>query len=323
MRVDATRVCGSMAGMSQPLSSADLPAYWQLILPAIKAVEAAGGSATSAEVEDGVLAALDPSDDELAVMQPNRPSVSVYVDRVKWGRSYAKLIGALESPRRGMFMMAPLGRELLGMPEDDAVTRIRKLDREYRRNRRHEAPTETDDSGVDSDPAGEDPVASEEGDTTDTLTWREILWSRLHEFTPQAFEEFVLLVLREYGMNLERVGGTGDEGIDGIGTARITPILSSRVAVQIKRYNPDGKPVGREVVALLQRDAAYIGAERAILVTLGRFSEPAKRAAIATTPTVELIDGKRLTDLMLEKKMGVKVQPVVDEPWLARFQDGV
>ena len=149
-----------------------------------------------------------------------------------------------------------------------------------------------------------------------------MIWKRLHGFTPQAFEEFVLYVLREYGMELERVGGTGDEGIDGIGTARLTPILSSRVAVQVKRYNPEGKPVGREIVALLQRDAAYVGAERAILVTLGRFSEQARRAAIATTLTVELIDGQRLTDLMMDKKIAVRLQPVVDETWFDFFQDG-
>lgn len=268
--------------MSQPLSSADLPAYWQLILPTLKVVQASGGSATSSEIENRVLAALDPSDDQLAVMQPNRPNVSVYVERVKWARSYAKLIGGLESPRQGLFLMTALGRELLTLPEDEALTTIRRLDREYRRNRRLPGAAEPPTEG-DNDPAGEDPVTRDDGSSPDALSWREVIWKRLHEFTPQAFEEFVLYVLREYGMELERVGGTGDEGIDGIGTARLTPILSSRVAVQVKRYNPEGKPVGREIVALLQRDAAYVGAERAILVTLGRFSEQARKAAIART----------------------------------------
>ena len=127
-------------------------------------------------------------------------------------------------------------------------------------------------------------------------------------------------LLRLYGLELKRVGGSGDEGIDGIGTAPISAVLSSRVAVQVKRYNPDGKPIGRDVVALFQRDAQTKGAERAILVTLGRYSEPARKAATATSPTVDLIDGEKLTDLILEQEVGVRLAPEVDEAWFDRFE---
>jgi restriction endonuclease Mrr len=60
----------------------------------------------------------------------------------------------------------------------------------------------------------------------------------LHKLTPDGFEEFVIYVLKSYGMEFTRVGGTGDEGIDGIGLAPISPVLYSRVAVQAKRYDP-------------------------------------------------------------------------------------
>ena len=129
----------------------------------------------------------------------------------------------------------------------------------------------------------------------------------------------MLYLMRLYGLELTRVGGSGDEGIDGIGTAPISPVLSSRVAVQVKRFDPQGKPIGREVVALFQRDAQTKGAERAILVTLGRFSEPARKAATATTPTVDLIDGERLSELVLERELGVRREPTVSERWFDRF----
>ena len=48
-----------------------------------------------------------------------------------------------------------------------------------------------------------------------------------------------------FGLVLTRVGGSDDEGIDGIGTAPLSDVLSTRVAVQAKRYDPTGKPVGR------------------------------------------------------------------------------
>jgi hypothetical protein len=42
--------------------------------------------------------------------------------------------------------------------------------------------------------------------------------------------EFVIYLLRTYSLQLTRVGGSGDEGIDGSGFAPITPVLSSPVA---------------------------------------------------------------------------------------------
>lgn len=106
-----------------------------------------------------------------------------------------------------------------------------------------------------------------------------------------------MYLLRLYRMQLTRVGGSGDEGIDGIGLAPISPVLASWVAVQAKRYEP-GKVHGREVVPLFQRDAAAAGAERAVLVTLGRFSP----AATAATPTVNLIDGEKLCGLLRSRE---------------------
>lgn len=144
--------------------------------------------------------------------------------------------------------------------------------------------------------------------------------ARLHRLSPDGFEKFVIYLLRRYGLELTHVGGTADEGIDGIGTAPLSPVLSSRVAVQVKRYAPDGKPIGRETVALFQRDAQTAGAERAILVTLSRFTEPARRAAIAATPTVDLINGDRLAELIREDgNSGVTLQPTVQEDWFDQF----
>jgi restriction system protein len=167
-------------------------------------------------------------------------------------------------------------------------------------------------SGADSDAAPTEEVEAED------TGWAEVLLSRLHRLTAEGFEEFVMYLLRTYGLELTRVGSTGDQGIDGIGIAPISPVLSSRVAVQAKRYDPTST-VGREVVALFQRDAAAAGAERAVLVTLGRFSEPARKAAIATTPTVDLIDGEKLCQLVHDKEIGIRIVPQVQEDWFDRF----
>ena len=128
----------------------------------------------------------------------------------------------------------------------------------------------------------------------------------MHRLTPTGFEEFTLYLLTTFGLELTRVGGVGDEGIDGIGLAPISAVLSSRVAVQAKRFDP-AATIGRDIVALFQRDAAAAGAERAVLVTLARFSPPARKAATATTHTVDLIDGDRLCELIRDQEIDPRI----------------
>lgn len=308
----------------QSVTHEELPAYSDLILPTVRAVATLGGSATAREVTSQVVTDLAPSDDMLAVAHENRPEASVLMERIQWARSYAKLIGALESPKRGVFLVTPLGKELIGLPEDEGQRRTLDLDREYRRSRSRRATAKP--NSLQNDPEQLETEEEEEALFRAEVTgneperWQDVLLARLHRLSPDSFEEFVLYLLRLYGLELERVGGSGDEGIDGIGTAPISAVLSSRVAVQVKRYDPNGKAVGREVVALFQRDAQTKGAERAILVTLGKFSEPARKAAIVTSPTVDLVDGGRLADLVRDQGLGVRKVIKVEPDWFNRFE---
>lgn len=307
--------------------SPELPKYDTFAIPSVRAVDGLGGSATSKEIVNYVLDEMHDSESLLTVSYPGRPESSVLVHRIQFGRSCAKLIGALESPARGTFLLTSLGRELLDLDDADpnaAYEWVRELDREYRRNRRratHNLPVPK--LSVRQDTADEHALLDTDEEAADTPTsrWPEMLLARLHRLSPTAFEKFVLYLLRQYGLELHRVGGPGDEGVDGIGTAPLSPVLSSRVAVQVKRYDPNGKPIGRDVVALFQRDAQTKGAERAILVTLGRYTEAARKAATVTSPTVDLIDGDRVAALVLQKEIGVRLAPEVDGGWFDRFDN--
>ena len=247
----------------------------------------------------------------LSLTYDNREK-SVLVDRMDWARSYATLGGLLDRPSRGVFVLSTLGRDIIAMSPQDAALAVREIDRQVRANRRR--------TKADSEVAGDsdtDEVESDDGRDGD-VAWRDDMLERLHKLSPEGFEEFVMYLLRLYGMELTRIGGTGDEGIDGIGLAPISAVLASRVAVQAKRYEPS-KVHGREVVALFQRDAAAAGAERAVLVTLGRFSPAARKAATAATPTVNLVDGEKLCDLIEERAVGVRTVRLVEDSFFDRF----
>ena len=58
-----------------------------------------------------------------------------------------------------------------------------------------------------------------------------------------------------------------------------------------------------------------------MLVTTGRFSEPARQAALGRHPTIDLVDGEKLTELCLDGNIGISLSPVVNEGFFDRFED--
>ena len=299
-----------------------MPTHQQLVVPILKAVNNLGGSAKTNEIIETVLEILPDAEQLLQVAYPNRPQDSVLISRIAWGRSTAKRVGGLEQPAQGMYLLTESGEEILKLSDDDAFTKIQELDREASRARRKQKELET---GRETPEAREDvpdeDILSDSSEEAKDSDWKSQLLNRLHQLPPEGFEKFIIYLLRRQGLQLQHTGGSGDEGVDAIGTAPLSPVLSSRVAVQIKRYAPEGKPIGRETVALFQRDAQTKGAERAIIVTLSRFTEPARKAATSTVPTVDLISGDRLAELIrADGESGVKLRPTVEPKWFDKFE---
>ncbi len=289
----------------------ELPTYKQLIPEVLDALAKLGGSASGSEIIGQVLDQTSFSPDMVERTYPNR-SKSVLIDRIEWARSYATLMGLTERPSRSAYLLTRSGKELLALPKFEAESLIKALDSQVRKQRRglRKADIREEEAEIEQEIAAE--LSTEE-------SWKDVLIDSLHRLSPGGFEQFVVFLLREYGLELDLVSGSGDNGVDAIGLAPISEVLSSRVAVQVKRYDT-ASPVPREEVALFQRDAAARGAERAIFVTLSRFTKPAQNAAIESTPTVNLIDGDHLCDLALQKGLGIKMFPRVIEHWFERFQ---
>lgn len=299
-----------------------IPPRQQLVVPVLKAMHVLGGSARANEITEQVLELVPGSEDLQQITYPTRPNRSVLISRIGWARTTAKRIGVLEQPGQGMYLLTDKGEELLELAEVDAFDKVQQLDREFSRAQRQRKKLEKEAKTADSDVEDDisDAEIREDSDEEEMdRDWKSQLLERLHQLSPDGFEKFVIYLLRRQGLHLQQTGGSGDEGVDAIGTAPISSVLSSRVAVQVKRYAPD-KPIGRETVALFQRDAQTKGAERAIIVTLSRFTEPARKAATASIPTVDLISGDRLAELIrADGESGVKLRPTVDPRWFDKF----
>ena len=308
----------------------DLSTSEELLLPILQVIDSSGGSARTCEIGDAVGEHLN-LPEELLALGSAKSGERIFPTRISWALSYSKVVGSVENPRRGFYVLTTLGRDLLAMPEDRADEELRRrLPEAYRAREQSRQASKVQYAGTDG--GDEFPsLTGTDGDTSpliesgESTEWRRALLARLHEMSPTGFERFVLYLLGSFDLELEHTGGTGDEGLDGIGIAPISRVLSARVAVQVKRYNPESSAgIGRSDVALFQRDAKVAGAERAIMVTLGRFTRAARKAARATTPMVDLIDGEKLCDLVnelvAEQDVGVRIVRQVVPEFFDRFE---
>ncbi len=99
-------------------------------------------------------------------------------------------------------------------------------------------------------------------------------------------------------------GLTNDGGIDGVIDQDVLGL--SKVYVQAKRYKVDNAVQRPEVQAFV---GALSGkADNGVFITTSRFSSGAIEYAAAVPTRIILVDGNRLTRLMMEYGVGVQVQ---------------
>lgn len=151
---------------------------------------------------------------------------------------------------------------------------------------------------------------------------KESLQEQLRELTTVGLKQFVLNVLGTFELELRHINSDEDDNdsVDAIGTAPISPLLSTTIAVQINRNEPDD-PITRDNVTLFQRDAQARGAEHGIMVTLGEYSENAISASSGTALPVELIDGESLCDMIIRKRIGIRFSPYVASEFFEKFEE--
>ena len=103
---------------------------------------------------------------------------------------------------------------------------------------------------------------------------------------------------------LSRLPGSGDGGIDG--QIDRDELGLSKIYVQAKRYmetNSVGRPAVQAFVGALATRGASVG----VFFTTSRFSTEAVDAVDRVAQDVALVDGLRLTELMIKHRVGVQV----------------
>tara|TARA_R110002096_G_scaffold81606_8_gene190175 strand:+ start:408 stop:1304 length:897 start_codon:yes stop_codon:yes gene_type:complete len=234
------------------------------------------------------------------------------VDRVQWVVTYLVKAGCAERPSRGFALATVRGRELYAQCPEGINTRTLQVFPEFiafqtaHQRKDVNSNVELPDAPTPSDQTPEDRIeaAFEEIDTD----LRDDLLARVYNASPEFFEQLIvdLMLAMGYGGpgRGERLGKSGDGGIDGIINEDVLGL--DIVYLQAKRYareNTIQVSQIREFAGSLDERGALKG----VFVTTSAFGKPAIQYAERSPKRLILIDGERLTGLMVRYGVGVRL----------------
>jgi len=232
----------------------------------------------------------------------------IFYNRVGWARTYLKKAGLIEYTKRGYFKITTRGLDALS--KKPTIIDMRFLEQypeyaEFRRRSNNNRPPK-------SIPITIDELTPEEALDEAYQKIYDDLSTELLEYvsktTPGFFEKLVveLLVKMGYGGSqrdaARAVGKSGDEGIDGIIDEDRLGLDS--IYIQAKKWNKDSR-IGRPEIQKFVGALVGQKAKKGIFITTSSFSNEAIDFVRKIDTKIVLIDGKRLTDLMIDFGVGV------------------
>ncbi|ARM88125.1 restriction endonuclease protein Mrr 2 [Rhizobium sp. CIAT894] len=284
-----------------------IPDYQSLMLPVLQVAAKAETSVPFAETE--IATKFELSNAEREQMLPSGKQ-RVLHNRVHWAKFYLTKAGLLESPKRGRFTITPAGQRVLANPPATLDTKFLLTIPSFRDFYRAGEESQVVATPADVNPQSATPeeVVEAAYKAVHTALKADLL-ERILQNSPSFFEQVIieLLVAMGYGGShrnaSEQLGRTGDGGVDGVINEDVLGL--DRVYIQAKRYAP-GSAVGRPEIQAFTGSLVGLGASKGVFVTTSTFSAQAVEFVSRIPQRVVLIDGRRLTDLMLEHGVGVR-----------------
>lgn len=284
-----------------------IPDYQTLMLPILKLAADGNEHKFSTAVED-LASQFSLTDEERNELLPSG-NQAVFNNRVGWARSYLKQAGLLDSPKRGFFKITKTGRDFLqtNPVKIDSSTLEQFPEFIEFKNRKREK----DENGVpsnippknDKSETPEDALATAYAQLRSTLESE--LLSIIKDASPSFFERLVvdLLVQMGYGGNRQNagkaLGRSGDGGIDGI--INEDRLGLDVIYIQAKRWEGSvGRPEIQKFAGALQGQRAKKG----VFITTSSFTKEAREYVSLIDVKIILIDGERLTTLMVDHNVG-------------------
>lgn len=284
-----------------------LPKYNELYNPFLEALQD-GQTYTLKEVRDRIAKNLHLSSEDLAKQLSNQRQ-SLYANRIAWANTYLKKAGMVEAPRRELCHITPAGQRLLSR---GCIVTNNLLKSESAAFAAFISSSPTSEPVVASAtvalPAEKTPLEMID-DLYGTLNSQlaDDLLDEIMQQSPAFFEQLVvdLMVAMNYGDGFV-TKYSGDDGIDGI--IHEDKLGFNLIYIQAKRWQPSitiGKPELQKFAGAMMGPPRI---EKGLFITTAKFSQGAKD--FANAQHIILVDGQRLTELMVEYDLGVSTQKV-------------
>ena len=291
-----------------------VPTYDQLMLPLMKLLAEQTAPIKVSEVVELLAECSKLSNDELEQTLPS--GKNIFKDRVAWAKTYLVKAGLVQQPKRAFCEISELGRTIdlsdLNSITNDFLSQFDSF-RDYKFSRSNKFETENSliiDREININEYQKIHTPEEIIENTTELlvsSLKSDLLKLIKNNSPQFFEKLVvdLLVAMGYGGShqdaAQAIGKTNDGGIDGIISEDRLGL--DKIYIQAKRWE---NTVGRPDIQQFKGALADQVAKKGVFITTSIFSkeaiESAKKSAIV------LIDGDKLTSLMIEFGLGVQIE---------------
>lgn len=263
------------------------PQFLQYIIPIHEILISNGGASNSSEVIDQVIEDLNISEEELAETTSN--GQSRIRNQIQWARFYLFKAGLIDNSQRGLWRLTKEGLET--KLNENKVYELFKKVQKLSANNKNDKEQKQGKNTFDESTTEDEEHSSE-------------LLGIIKELSPAGFEKLCKRLLTEIGIHeISITGGSGDQGIDGIGIVKLNDVVSLNIVFQCKRYKETVPP--HHVRDF--RGAMQGRGEKGLIISTGRFTKEAKNEANREgVPPIELIDGDRLVDLFEKYSLGLK-----------------
>jgi restriction system protein len=292
---------------------------FQLLMRPLLVFAADGAEKSIRGATDSLAKELKLSDNELHQLLPSGKQ-STFGNRVHWARFYLDKAGAIKRTRRAHFVITERGKKLLAENPNEISVAILRQFAEFvafitpKASGHDEPAVQASDAEVPQTTATPDEtIQHAEAQILSSL--RGSLLNHIAELSPSFFERLVvdLIVAMGYGGSrdsvVQKLGKTADEGIDGV--VNEDALGLDAVYLQAKRYAADNI-VGRERIQQFAGALVGQGASKGVFVTTSSFSKGAMEYANKVPQKIVLIDGEKLTGLMVQYGVGVRLERTVE-----------
>lgn len=250
-----------------------------------------------------------------------RKGLPIFPDRVGFAISDLKLSGLISSPKRSYYQITDLGKQILTQSDIKLSRKYLHTLKPYKEHKAEYKKEKQQKQNNNKQPTSD--IKSDKENQTGfpvKLTQKQIadwfynqreslsneLLTKLRSVDPYEFEEMMVQLMSTMGYK----GADGqafatkksnDGGIDGI--LNQDALGLNKIYIQVKRYG-ETDVVGRQTISQFHGDLDLQGVNKGVFITTSSFTSGAKEAAKRFN--IRLIDGKALTKLMLEYKVGVQ-----------------